>query len=373
MKYDENKIRNEDEADAVPKPSTYLDKVSRKNDKFLLISYAHLDSKDVYPILDSLYGNGVNYWYDKELKGGDEWNDIVRDKLLSVDCVGVIIFISQTSILRSTIAEEMQIINQRYDDDKHFLILPILIDFGHYNDVYGFFTTTLLSRDNKPPYDLFNTFAKLSAQGNRLFLTFNSKIVNKGLTDEIVRACENLGVVDGSFINTRGSNINKLANLVIDKGKYIYKIGKYPTQIDGALSPIEWLLVGIEDDLLIFVSLYCLDFECYKKDKFETVEKVKHAIGEIPYVESLDIMSEETIKKYSDKIGFAVSTDYADTQRAQLLKLFWVENNSKIPMFYNCMNKPVAADFLKLNSSFNAGVRLVLKISNNKINEVNYE
>ena len=72
------------------KPKTIYDRVNRKHDKYIFISYSHRDCDVVFPLLDVLYNKNVNFWYDTELSEGDVWNKKVANILTNKDCVGII-------------------------------------------------------------------------------------------------------------------------------------------------------------------------------------------------------------------------------------------------------------------------------------------
>ena len=66
-----------------------------RNSNFLFVSYSHLDQKQVLDFLVQLEKRGISFWYDKELKIGERWNERVQKNIASPNCVGSILFASE--------------------------------------------------------------------------------------------------------------------------------------------------------------------------------------------------------------------------------------------------------------------------------------
>ena len=81
------------ECESVPVPDI------QKNQNYIFISYAHADYKKVYKDLALMFQAGVRFWYDRGLSAGKNWDDEVKAKVLSPNCVGVIFFISEALFL----------------------------------------------------------------------------------------------------------------------------------------------------------------------------------------------------------------------------------------------------------------------------------
>ncbi len=81
-----------------------------ENQNFIFISYSHKDYKKVYADLADMYNAGVRFWYDKGLSAGKKWNDEVQEKLLNVNCVGVIFFMSKNLFLSQSAIREIELV-----------------------------------------------------------------------------------------------------------------------------------------------------------------------------------------------------------------------------------------------------------------------
>ncbi len=62
------------------------------NEPFLFISYTHKDKSEVYPIIEKLYNNGINIWYDEGIPLSTDWCNTLAEKIL--DCQVFLSFIS---------------------------------------------------------------------------------------------------------------------------------------------------------------------------------------------------------------------------------------------------------------------------------------
>jgi hypothetical protein len=53
----------------------------------IFLSYAREDTNAVQPLIAALEGEGQRVWWDRHLQGGQEWEQILKAKLMEVDCV----------------------------------------------------------------------------------------------------------------------------------------------------------------------------------------------------------------------------------------------------------------------------------------------
>lgn len=119
------------------KPKTYLDRQRAGNAKYLLVSYAHDSSQEVYPILNALYDLGLNFWYDKELVYGKEWNKQVEKRIRDDACCGSLFFLDQnclitwyedgTAVKKNAVEEEIRLFDKiNADKGNSMLSIPII-------------------------------------------------------------------------------------------------------------------------------------------------------------------------------------------------------------------------------------------------------
>lgn len=56
-------------------------------DPYVFVSYSHDDKDKVYPLLSMLQRNGYRVWYDEGIKPGDNWRNLIVDKIEKCACV----------------------------------------------------------------------------------------------------------------------------------------------------------------------------------------------------------------------------------------------------------------------------------------------
>ena len=54
---------------------------------YIFISYAHLDSDEVVPVINALRERGYNVWYDDGIRPGTEWAKTIADHLRECTCM----------------------------------------------------------------------------------------------------------------------------------------------------------------------------------------------------------------------------------------------------------------------------------------------
>ena len=86
-------------------PKVPLPKI-REDQNYIFVSYAHTDYKDVYKTLAFLYANGVRFWYDVNLQGGDDWTEKAKSLIKNKNCKGVIFFNSPEAFKAEAVHNE---------------------------------------------------------------------------------------------------------------------------------------------------------------------------------------------------------------------------------------------------------------------------
>lgn len=336
----------------VDAPKTYYDNESRRNSNFFFISYSHKDQTDVFSMLYKLYDSSVNYWYDVNLDPGDIWNSRVEKIMLNEHCHGAIVFLSENSLVSNAVQKEIKAM-QEIAKTRPFRIIPVIIGFDSAKKLI----LEVAGKDDdffQTGYALFNGITK-----DGIYLLYDNA------TEEIIAFSDKENVKDG-FARSFLPDLNFISH----NGKRAFLLGKYPMEEDGALRDIEWIEICNDGDLFYFVSKYCLDF--VDAENIDVViEKIKQTMSSIPYLEDVNLINETFLKDYKDNIADALPTNYADRNRQQLLRLFWVlEGDGKdcrSLTLYSSNNNKLDAN-IQLNA-INAGLRLVLVINNNKIGD----
>lgn len=83
-----DKLRNKNNVQEVKPSATYHDQVSgipfpayKGKEPYMFISYAHVDSPTVYPIISEFNDMGYNVWYDEGIEPGIEWPEEIANAL----------------------------------------------------------------------------------------------------------------------------------------------------------------------------------------------------------------------------------------------------------------------------------------------------
>lgn len=83
---------------------------------YIFVSYAHVDSPRVLPVIESLQRAGFRVWYDAGIEAGTEWPEYIAEHLLGCGCV--LAFITQAALESKNCRQE---INFAIDEDKPLL------------------------------------------------------------------------------------------------------------------------------------------------------------------------------------------------------------------------------------------------------------
>lgn len=330
-------------------PHTYLDRgESRVNPRYLFVSYSHKDQKEVYSILDMLYQEGINYWYDIELDPGDKWNERVAKVLNNNDCIGAMVFLSINSIASDAVNKEIDLM-LKLQKQKDFRIIFIVVGYNKPKDLYYEVEEETVSKD------IVDKFRNLTYEG--IYITINNAVL------EISQNASEWDVLEKHWSNFREVNFSNWSS-VNDKGKHFFVLGTYPYDEKNALKDIEWKLICAKNNLLYLTSKYCLNF--VNVDEIQSVlSNIKSQIEKEYELVDVCLPSVAFIEEYKEDISVNVPTDFADKNRQQMLKVFWVagDNDDKLYL-YNSKNVRIGnnIEFNKIN----AGLRPMLIIKNQK-------
>ncbi|MEE0928467.1 MAG: TIR domain-containing protein [Acutalibacteraceae bacterium] len=66
--------------------------MSDTNMPYVFISYAHVDSAMVMPVIEAMKNRGINIWYDGGIAAGSEWPEYIADKV--INCSKFVLFVS---------------------------------------------------------------------------------------------------------------------------------------------------------------------------------------------------------------------------------------------------------------------------------------
>lgn len=120
------------------------DKMKKPNKK-LFISYSKQDEKlvnDFIEQLSSLQSSGIiDSWYCTELKGGDDWDLTIKEKLNEADIVCFMVspkFMSTPYIHKYEVKHTFK----RYQNGEDVKIIPIILDYIDWSRTYNFISTS---------------------------------------------------------------------------------------------------------------------------------------------------------------------------------------------------------------------------------------
>lgn len=109
---------------------------------FVFISYAHVDSKTVLPIIDAMKKRGINIWYDNGIEAGSEWPEYIAMKVNF--CTKFVSFISEAYLSSQNCTRELNFAVSRrkellsvYLEDVN-LSLGIEMQLGTYQAIFKY-------------------------------------------------------------------------------------------------------------------------------------------------------------------------------------------------------------------------------------------
>jgi hypothetical protein len=101
-------------------PDTYRKGGKDTAGNYVFISYSHRDREWVYRRLKDFSQVNLRFWYDIELKIGDEWDEEARYEIEDEKCVGAIIFLSENLAKSAACCKEIKIIRDQKNRKKQF-------------------------------------------------------------------------------------------------------------------------------------------------------------------------------------------------------------------------------------------------------------
>ena len=205
----------------------FLTAVHLKNNNYLFISYSHKDQDEVLSFLSRLDARYINYWYDKDLRIGERWNERVQSHISDPKCLGAIIFVSNNWLISDACSLELD-----YLKTHDMNVYPVFIDSGLTTDARSILRNELDIDDNV----LYATNNDASAdQLLRTLIDTDVDVVNN--YEAFVKKMEKK---DKTSIELRGES-------------YYIKLGKYPQKKFIEYPPIrkdEVFADDIDDNIL---------------------------------------------------------------------------------------------------------------------------
>lgn len=353
-------------------PKIYSDRDLIKNDRYVFVSYSHKDSEEVYDVLTRLYDKGINYWYDKDFKIGDKWNEEAYKKLSDKNCVGAIVFVTENTIISDACYKEVKKILEL---SKHsaFKVIPILIKYNTMNEAYGDITRKV-KRNEIPDIekmehsidDKLEAFDEITGSDTIIFSRYDNS--NYSWIDKLEEVFQIINVVQYQIFNLKKTNFIKLSDVTIENNNYYLKCGQYDFEDEKVLEKIEWKAIKQEIEILYLVSTYVIDY-ITRDDVNRIIRKVRETMKNIDYIESIDIINTEQLNSLKDEIGDFIPTDYADKNRTQMLRLNFIRDSKDEDKIVFCNYSGEIIETTENIENMTYGIRLILKIDINKIKE----
>lgn len=99
---------------------------------YVFISYSRKDKNIVYADLLEMNRLGVRFWYDDGIAAGENWREVVANKINSPKCVGVIFYLSKNTLFSEAIEAEIKMVfGAKTEEKKNNFAL--LIDYDNYS------------------------------------------------------------------------------------------------------------------------------------------------------------------------------------------------------------------------------------------------
>ena len=91
------------------------------DEKYIFVSYAHIDADKVFVELKRFHDQGFNIWYDEGISSGSGWQEVVENTLVKSSLF--VVFISKNSIESQNVREEIFLAI-----DEKIPIIPIYLE-----------------------------------------------------------------------------------------------------------------------------------------------------------------------------------------------------------------------------------------------------
>ncbi|MCH5350573.1 MAG: toll/interleukin-1 receptor domain-containing protein [Clostridiales bacterium] len=254
---------------------------------FVFVSYSHLDTEIVEEDVLALQKLGVRVWFDANMRVGDNWQEIAREKLSHANCKGVLFYNSKNSYISKAVHLERQIVKERLASDDKLGYWSVNIDGKSCTDIFieAIKKATESSPERIPTLtkEFRELFDELFQDEKICVMRVSSQDYIEKIYQEIARPymlVDDVGLVVGELekagIISRdtgcikfGRYIDKQCPLPLPHGEgngqivtktdevYIYKDGQnYTTR------PLLWKLLYVEDDRAVLLCSEIVEASC---------------------------------------------------------------------------------------------------------------
>lgn len=371
-------------------------KTWKKTDRYMFISYAHKDADTVYADLSVLYNNCLNYWYDKKLSVGDEWDKTVEDMIRNPQCAGIILYFSADMVKSAACEKELRIYREIEDSGrKDFKLFPVSVNSSTVNatvrDAYiSCADMTAQQLDAALPAErVENVLKNIKSSVFYLNRTDNGFHLTK-LIEELKNYDENLFCSDDVALD-------KLSRLPIaskENGISFIRLGSFPQQKasgefviqDGVKQtaeglatikngngfihgPLRWIILKNDNIRAVAIAEYVLD-KCNGADLQGYFESfIKNAVDDDDIrscIEEAGLPDIESLKEFDNVITANVETDYCKSYRkSSFWPMFWGKLDGKVTAYF----KKYSPMTVNVGSNVMCGIRPCITINIDKLLE----
>ena len=383
----------------IVKPKCYDDRETyREFDKYMFISYAHLDQDQVYATLNLLYDKCLNFWYDKKLNAGDAWDEKVRDVIVNENCKGIILFMSKNSVKSAAVEKELciydQIVKERGRDN--FKLITVSLNSMNANGAVRDAYVSLSSLKNSeldihlPPERAINFLQKVTNTAIYVSKT------DANYADKIIDSLKNF---DSELFCSDDVALSKLDKLPItdkENGKTILSFGSYPQEkrtdvkpylqngeikiknklysVKNAIAfehtPIQWIVTENDNQAVTAISKFALD-----RTKRADADDFINAFCEKAFDEeirssviSIELCSLQDLEKYAELLCPDEETPYCKSYgKTGFSTLLWLIDGNGEKVCYSSNGGKYTQKALPYGSDSLSCARLKIKININEL------
>lgn len=276
------------------------------NEPYIFISYSHLDSERVMPILRHIQKDGYRIWYDDGTESGIEWAEAIEQHLVNASCM--IAFLTENYLKSDNCLDEIE-----HAKNKRIKILMIYLEDikitgwlemrhnrtqavlkNHYDSEESFYNLVYSAR----MLDICKNKISAKSIDNQININFLTDV--DGLYD-VYDICDNITVSAKNGNNNSQLKLGKiyyLFSILEDTDKYNKKYIELFTEssINGNAEAQYWLGQcyhngdGIEKDYKEAIKWYIMSAN-------NEYNKAQHILGMMYYFgEGVNENNEESIK-----------------------------------------------------------------------------
>lgn len=363
-------------------PFTFLNRTTYNKDldNYLFVSYSHKDSKKVFEILNLLYENYINYWYDIELSSGKRWDETVKYILLDSHCKGCLCFVSKAYLKSDACFKEYDFIKGLIP--KGFIFFPICIEDGGIKEILKTTPKSELKiQDFEEENSLLRSEILFRTKEDLELLIRDIKKTTKGIVNDkdniiefflenklAIRQNLNFLMTLGIFPQNNAISMNRKATGKIISDEWDEKY--YGSPIDCLFYPfqeIEWRILDANDAVTTLISNYCL-FPCIgNMDSIQSrIQEIKAYCFEQEEQEQLELfMIDKSYEKFLCEENDFNPTSFLLNNYPSTKDIYWYTENKMIKLMGKKMFKEIENFRSKENQQ--AGILLILKINTSYI------